>query len=256
MKKTIFVVTHKDYSFPSELAFKAIQVGNGKLTSISNFCVDKSGDNIAHLNSSFCELTALYWIWKNDTSDVTGLMHYRRYFKPLKYSTEVNGKKIASIKDFEKMLESADIIVARPRNYVITTISEHYKKAHYEKDLDLLRAEIQNQHPDYLPAFDHVMAGRKISLYNMFVTRRELVDQYCEWLFGILLALEKKVEYQDYDNYQKRIFGFMAERLFNVWLEHHKNDYKIVYRPVINIEGENLVKKAYGMIKRHFFKGK
>ena len=57
------------------------------------------------------------------------------------------------------------------------------------------------------------------------------MDQYCEWLFDILKKLESKVDISDYDNYQQRIYGFLAERLLNVYCKHNK--LKIKYLPVI-----------------------
>lgn len=45
----------------------------------------------------------------------------------------------------------------------------------------------------------------------------------------------------------------MAERLFNVWLHHQRDRLTIKYMPVVNIDGENLLLKGIGLLKRHFW---
>lgn len=249
MTKKIYIVTHKSYQFPLDTVYMPIKVGSGELKNIK--LNDSNGDSICHLNSSFCELTALYWIWKNDTSDIIGLMHYRRYFTPKNKFSLVKNKKIASSDDFSFSDRGVDIFVAKPRNYYIFSVKNHYCKAHYANDYEQLRRVVELQSPEYLDSFDKVMNSSRLSLYNMFVAKREIIEPYLEWLFNILFTLEKKIPYQEYDNYQKRVFGFMAERLFNVWLEFNKNTLNIEYRKVVNIEGENLFKKGLGLLKRH-----
>lgn len=249
----LFVVSHKVFTFPNHTSFTPIKVGSQSVT-ISENCVDDStGDNIAHLNSSFCELTAAYWIWKNSQEDIVGLAHYRRYFASSTSNLMVKGKRIASPEEMMNLLQNADILVAKPRNYYITSIKSHYIHAHHESDYTQLRDEIARQQPDYLSDFDDVMGGTKISLYNMFVCKKALIDEYFAWLFPLLFALEQKIAYQNYDAYQKRVFGFMAERLFNVWLHHQRNRLRIKYMPVVNIDGENLLLKGIGLLKRHFW---
>lgn len=247
--KKIFVVTHKSYDFPCDDNYQPIKVGSADVSTIA--INDSTGDSISKLNSSFCELTALYWIWKNNTDRIIGLMHYRRYFKHSDMYLDLRGKKIASSDDFRLNEKGIDLVIHKPRNYYITSIKNHYCKAHYGSDYVMLREEIIKQYPDYLVAFDKVMDGSELSLYNMFVAKREIIEPYFKWLFDILLALEEKIDYQQYDSYQKRIFGFMAERLFNVWIEHNRNHLNIEYRAVVNIEGENILKKGFGLLKRH-----
>ncbi len=253
MPLTVYIVSHKPYDFPLALGYVPLQVGNALEPIASIAQRDSCGDNIAHLNPSFCELTAAYWLWKNAQEDVVGLAHYRRYFASATSNLTVKGKRIASPVELQEMLESADILVAKPRNYFITSIKNHYIHAHHESDYTQLRDEIVLQQPDYLTDFDHIMGGTKISLYNMFVCKKSLINEYFSWLFPMLFALEKKTDYQNYDAYQKRVFGFMAERLFNVWLHHQQGRMRIKYLPVVNIDGENLFLKGIGLLKRHFW---
>ncbi|EFT0176165.1 TPA: DUF4422 domain-containing protein [Escherichia coli] len=249
----LFVVSHKAFTFPNHTSFTPIKVGSQSVTISENSVDDSTGDNIAHLNSSFCELTAAYWIWKNSQEDIVGLAHYRRYFASSTSNLMIKGKRIASPEEMMNLLQNADILVAKPRNYYITSIKSHYIHAHHESDYTQLRDEIARQQPDYLSDFDDVMGGTKISLYNMFVCKKALIDEYFAWLFPLLFALEQKIAYQNYDAYQKRVFGFMAERLFNVWLHHQRNRLRIKYMPVVNIDGENLLLKGIGLLKRHFW---
>lgn len=253
MPLKIYTVSHKEYTFPLHDAYKSLQVGTSKDSIAEKSLRDSTGDNIAHLNSSFCELTAAYWIWKNSQEDIVGLAHYRRYFASSTSNLMVKGKRIASPEEMMNLLQNADILVAKPRNYYITSIKSHYIHAHHESDYTQLRDEIARQQPDYLSDFDDVMGGTKISLYNMFVCKKALIDEYFAWLFPLLFALEQKIAYQNYDAYQKRVFGFMAERLFNVWLHHQRNRLRIKYMPVVNIDGENLLLKGIGLLKRHFW---
>jgi hypothetical protein len=233
-----------------------LQVGKSPQKIAEHSVKDSSGNNITDLNSSFCELTAIYWIWKNTQDEFIGLSHYRRYFSSNSDALKVKGKNIASSAELGDLLKDTDILISKPRNYFITSIKSHYVHAHHQSDYTKLRDEIFLQHPAYLADFDHVMSGTKISLYNMFVCKKSLIDEYFVWLFPILFALEKKIPYQDYDAYQKRVFGFMAERLFNVWLYHQRDRLKIKYLPVVNIDGENLLHKGIGLLKRHFWGNK
>ncbi|WBU50971.1 DUF4422 domain-containing protein [Kosakonia pseudosacchari] len=249
----VFIVSHKAFEFPNDTTFTPLKVGKDNLATADKFFSDCSADNIAHLNPFFCELTAAYWIWKNSQEEIVGLAHYRRYFASTTSNLTVKGKRIASPEEMLNMLKNADILVAKPRNYYITSIKSHYIHAHHESDYTQLREEIALQQPDYLADFDQVMGGTKISLYNMFVCKKTLIDEYFSWLFPVLFALEEKIDYQNYDAYQKRVFGFMAERLFNVWLHHQQGRLRIKYLPIVNIDGENLFLKGIGLLKRHFW---
>ena len=252
-KLKCIIATHKTYEFPKVDYYVPIHVGKARNNNELGIQGDNEGDNISLKNGSFCELTALYWAWKNDFfSDVeyAGLVHYRRYFNG--QGVTLKDKSIASEDELLSYLKSADCVVSKKRNYVIESVYEHYKNAHFAKDMDLTREIIAQNYADYILAFDKVMSGKTLHLFNMFVMKKEMFYDYCEWMFDILFRLEQQVDISSYDTYQSRIFGFISERLFNVWLV--KNNINLVEVKVTNIEGENLVLKAINLLKRKFLK--
>lgn len=251
MNSKILVATHKQYHFPDNLLYEPIHVGK-TLSDDFGYLGDESGENISYKNKNFCELTALYWAWKNDyfkTYKYAGLVHYRRYFSGEHPFVKFNILSETQIDDFMK---SYDILLPKKRKYYIETIENHYSNAHNIKDLDLIRDLLIQRHSDYVDSFDALMQQRELYLFNMFVMKKELFDTYMEWLFDILFELEKRVDISEYDSYQSRLFGFISERLFNVWII--KNKLNIKELNIINIEGENLPLKAYGLLKRKFLK--
>ena len=248
----IFVATHKKYDFPSSDIYQPIQVGCDLRDEDFGYKKDnQSNNNISNKNASFCELTALHEIWKNkdySSLEYIGLSHYRRYFsgKTLLFKN----MHILNEEEALKLLENHDVIVPKKRNYYIESVSSHYKNAHFEKDLLEVENIIKEKFPEYSNSFDVIMNGKTLHLFNMFVIKKELFDQYMQWLFDILLELEKRVDISNYDAYQARIFGFMSERLWNVWLD--KNALSKIEINVVNIEGESFIKKVYGLLKRKY----
>jgi len=251
----ILVATHKPYEFPNDDGFFPIHVGAGRSSQkIEDIQRDDQGDSISELNPYFCELTGLYWAWKNKKADVFGLVHYRRYFRG--GLLKVKDVTVSSSTELVQLLNYHDVLITKKRWYIVDTVREHYKNAHHRKDLSVVRECISELHPDYVGAFDELMSQRGLSLYNMFVMRSGLFDQYMDWLFGILFRAKDRIDVTEYDPYQQRVFGFLAERLFNVWIIHHGDSIKIKRLPVVNLEGENLFLKALGLLRRKFSKAR
>ena len=85
----------------------------------------------------------------------------------------------------------------------------------------MLRQIIKERSPQYTPAFEKTMDHSNISVgYNMFITHWEHFNDYSEWLFDILFEVERRVPPID-DPIQSRIYGYMSERLINVFCDHH-----------------------------------
>jgi hypothetical protein len=252
-----FIATHKNYSFPCERDFYPVVIGENSFPSSQDYLSDSTGENISKLNPNFCELTLMYWMWKNVNSEYCGLFHYRRYFLALEGDRKFYffGKAFISSNGFNDILEKNVVILPKKRNYFIISVWTHYKISHVEKHLHQLKNNIENHHPEYIPAFNFVFSNKKISLYNMFCMNKIFFDEYCEWLFDIIFRLFEENDLSNFDDYQKRFPGFLAERLFNVWLHHNKTRFNFVYRDVANIEKEYLSKKIYGLIS-NLFRGK
>lgn len=229
MNIKILVATHKKYDMPIEQIYLPIHVGKVGKESLG-YQGDDIGDNISWKNPSYCELTGVYWGWKNLQCDYIGLCHYRRYFLK-KYSGGWKLFKrilrqrfdIMDEGDFSKILKEHDIILPKRADTAPHTVYEHYAKNHNIRDLDVIRNIIREHFSEYYEVFDEVILERKnLYAFNMLVTKKSLYDEYCEWLFKILGLAEKEIDISSYDSYQKRVFGFLSERLLNVWVEKHK----------------------------------
>lgn len=234
----IFVSYHKPFKLFKNKYLQPIHVGRDvflnkdtcdgdyqkiKKWLLKNTIGDNTSDNISLKNPNYCELTAQYWAWKNCNANYVGFCHYRRLF-------DLNNSKIS------KLLNEYDIIL--PRIFTLDcTVREQYNRDHIKEDLDKTLEIIASKYPDYMEDAENVLNKKTIYFCNMFITNRELFNSYCEWLFDILFELEKVTAISE-NKYQSRIFGFLSERLLNIFIEHVKriDDIKICEVPVKFIE--------------------
>lgn len=250
MNIKILVATHKQYWMPSDTTYMPIHVGREGKQDLG-YVGDNTGDHISSKNPNYCELTALYWAWKNLKADYVGLVHYRRYFtRKERFGRENKKSEIMTTTDWEELLPMHPIVVADKRKYYIETNREHYYNAHHHEGLDETEKIIREFYPEYSKAFEIVCNRKWAHMFNMFVMRKDYYDRYCEWLFGILGELEKRVDISSYDQYEARIFGFVSERLLDVWIEaNHLGCYE---QNVSFIEPQNWLKKGSAFLWRKF----
>lgn len=228
MDTRIYVMTHKQYTKPKDDLYEFLHVGR-ELGEDLGYTGDNTGDNISIKNKNYCELTGIYWLWKNVDCDVVGVCHYRRYF--------VHNEDFISKETIEEILKNYDIIVPDSAGTNEKNLLEHYKKKHHIYDMEICRQVIHEKYPEYDDAFSLCMECNLFSLGNMIITRKEIFDSYCQWLFSILFEVEKRVDIRSYDDYQKRIFGYLSERLLRVWLLN--SHYKILEEKVLMINPED-----------------
>ena len=238
----MLIAMHKPAWVPHDKMFMPLFVGaEGKKSWESDKFVvrDDYGDNISNKNPYYCELTGLYWAWKNLNCDYIGLSHYRCYFAKDVFlkTVEYRKKTILSQKDIDKLLDEGDILLPEKSVLDNDTVRSYYELAHVAKDLATVENIIATKYPKYVDSFNKVMNEHSISYYNMFVMKKELFDEYCTWLFGILFESENQIDISNYDDYQKRVYGFLAERLFSVWIDFKK--LRPVYCKVVKLaEGD------------------
>ena len=246
MNIKILVATHKQYWMPTDSVYMPIHVGREGKEDIG-YIGDNTGDNISLKNPNYCELTALYWAWKNLDADYIGLCHYRRYFmsKNKPFFIQGNRKDSLSYIEYKHILSKTDIIVSQKRHYYIETMWNQYIHAHNEHDLIELETIIRNEYPSYYNSFENLKKRRWAHMFNMFVMKRDKYNEYCEWLFSVLFSLESRLYY-----IEPRLFGYLSERLLDVWLETKGYSYTEV--SVSFIESQNWGNKIGRFIKRKF----
>ncbi|MRT42182.1 DUF4422 domain-containing protein [Enterobacteriaceae bacterium RIT702] len=241
-KVKIYTSHHKPSAFLSSNVIKPIHVG--KANSYNDICCtgDNTGENISFKNPFYCELTAQYWVWKNDlSSEYVGFMHYRRHLNfssDQSYDEDVWGvinedvispeyeKKfgldessiINAIADYDILLPKKWSVkqAGSKNNYEHYKISQHLHIEDYQSAIDSLLY----LYPEYAAAVKEFNTAHDGYYTNMFVMKSELFSEYSAWLFSILDDLENNFSLRNYDAQEKRVVGHISERLFNIYLIH------------------------------------
>lgn len=209
----LFTITHKPFTPPKDPLYIPLHVGRAGSQDLG-YLGDHTGTSISHLNPNFCELTGMYWLWKNyPPEDYIGICHYRRYL----LNEEGN---MFTKKELEELLSHYDILTTK-----LLTLPCPYREGfaanHHAKDLLAAERILKKKYPEYHPVFAKLVNGPHTYFGNIFITSREVYDRYCEWLFDILFSAQSQVDFTGYNNYQKRLFGFLSEFLQTVWIHHN-----------------------------------
>ncbi len=232
----IFEVTHKQFIPIKEESYIPIYAGKRGNKIELEYIGDDAGDNISFLNQKINECTALYWIWKNINSDILGLNHYRRFFK-----SPINNFMLQSL-EIELLMDKYDIIVIEQAYDSNSTVEEIIRKSvcqeAFFKSMKFFDKFVDDLEGEEGKAVKYIFQGHAMHPCNMFITSKKILHEYCDWLFPILFKLINGIEIKEYwDDYSKRIIGFIAERLLSVWII--QQNYKVKELPLIVVEGEH-----------------
>ena len=240
----IYSVYYKHFhNFPQALYVTPIQAGIANSDVHLDMIGDNTGDNISTKNDLYSELTALYWIMKNAQrdSDALGFCHYRRYLindqyklffkKRSRYYSKASKKAMESLltpslyRSYQELLSDHDVIVPRQdlikKKGIFYTVEEAYHLEHIKKDWDVTLKVVCEKYPDYGKSIPILCQQTKMFYNNIMIAPWKIWDSYSTWLFDILFEVEKQIELPKH-GYQRRVMGFLAERLHNLFVIHNQ----------------------------------
>lgn len=239
--EAIMIAIHKDCTYYQGEGYLPIQVG-AQCNPNTDLPItkDNTGENISDQNGVYCELTALYWYWKNgDLVDYTGLVHYRRYFVKHVHLFGENKTEILTCNDIRDIFRSGKKIILPKKCSKSKCNGRLYKNKREEyQDVPLLLTKkiIEEDYPEYLDSFCEVAyENGKVSFGNMFICGYDDFTNYCEWVFDVLKKLANKLEIVP-----PRMMGFVSEYLLCAWAHYRFQENEIEYTDVINIEDSNI----------------
>lgn len=207
----VFVACHKPGPVYQDNVYTPIHVGrelSKYREEMSDMIGDDTGENISRKNPYYSELTAQYWAWKN-VNDVKyiGFCHYRRFFN-------------VNLSDgfVEAVFKHYDVVMTQ----AILTKTVECDLTHYVtlEDISIFLMILKNKYPEYERTAIDYLWNNEIHQKNMLICRKELFDDYAEWIFGILEECEKYIQISPYMR-GKRVFGYLGEFFMPVFFLHN-----------------------------------
>ena len=242
MSTTIFAMTHKKFIPPADKMYVPLHVGREGKADLG-YLSDNTGEHISAKNQYYSELTGMYWVWKNyHGSDNVGICHYRRFL------TNDAGRLFTEA-EIESLLTRYDLITTK----TLTMRYPYYdgfSHNHNLRDLEVALEIIKEMYPDYYDTLKDMVHKRNTWFGNIMICKKKLYDEYCSWLFPIFFEMEKRIDVESYDDYHKRVYGFISEFLLYVWATVKKIK---VYQCKVGMLGEKAKTKELKTALAGFF---
>lgn len=169
---------------------------------------DNLEDNISERNERYSEMTAMYWIGKNISSEYVGITHYRRRFL------------VSDVMLSDFLDDNPEIL----STYMCPTegnIRDNYINSYYGYDWQLFMDIVDEFIPEDRELIDEQFSLEVLHPCNMGIFRADVYKEYCEWIFPLLDAFYKR-SIRKTDRYQRRDVGFIGERLTSIFIEKKK----------------------------------
>ena len=114
--------------------------------------------------------------------------------------------------------------------------------------METTRKVLEEKYPDYVPYFDKCVQRTSAHMFNMFIAKSAIFDEYTDWLMDVHFEVEKRTDITGYTPYEQRIYGFISELLMDVWVEKNEINYTEV--PVMFMGKQHWVKKITSFLMR------
>jgi len=243
--------------------FKPMQVGSALSEEKLGISVDSDGINISSKNKNYCELTAHYNTWKNNTnSDYLGLMHYRRALTPVNHfgcsirstiafyakkflgfykihDLNLHSNPMIHVKEkkeldfhcnelinFINKNNHIDIFLPKRIKFAYVDVKTQYALRHCKHQFEIFNETLIEIYPDFKASVERISSRKSMHAFNMFVMKKELYNEYNSILFNVLEKFEERISLKGMNQHQSRIFGFLSERFFNYYLDYKGNSIK------------------------------
>ena len=234
MNIKVIVANHKPGMIINDGFYLPVQVGKKLSSTDLGIQGDNEGDNISELNPVLCEMTGVYWAWKNLSADYIGLCHYRRYFTlknvnraiskrmnywytrfmgnlfhPGKYTLSAYKSQITTFSEqdlkthaieFENQIScvlnnnTVDAIIPRPYKFPCASIRQFFDILGREH-VNSLCSIVKERDSILYKYLEKTLDGNELFAANMFIFKASIFEDYCQMVFPLLL--------QHIDNAQK-----------------------------------------------------
>ncbi len=202
-----------------------IQVGAAENLPRADDLMDNTGVNISEKNGNYCELTALYWIWKNkllpdgsasnETVQYFSLCQYRRGF-------------VLGNDDLLRLVDNGvDAVLPYPLPYE-PDISAHHERYLKEMDWKAALQALEELQPEYAAALPQILGQQYLYNYNLILAKKSVLREYCEWLFPILFRTEE-LSIPKGSIRNDRYIGYLGETLETLYFMKNADRLNIVH---------------------------
>lgn len=200
---------------------------------LDNLIGDNTGDNISHKNPDYCELTGIYWAWKNYSKlgdpDFIGFMHYRRWLSFNGWSVPKHRYDIIAVNlsSYLQKNNSESIIRILTTGHVFTrTPLDFFETSEREQCRAKGFAYLKKAYPQLYNIFEDQKRNNSLYASNMFVMRKEDFFEYCKIIFDVLSNYDSKA--------YPREKGYLAEFITSAYIEYLGRRYgTISFLPVV-----------------------